>query len=52
MELELAITLTQDLEMGSPELRAVVAEELNHGQRQLSLLITSLRKRLSTGARL
>jgi four helix bundle protein len=51
LELEFALQVTEDLEMGNPVGRASAAEELDHTQRELSALINSLRRRLATGTR-
>jgi four helix bundle protein len=51
MELHFAATVSADLELGRVELRTTLLKELDGGQRQLSALITSLRRRSASGNR-
>ncbi|MEO5567175.1 MAG: four helix bundle protein [Gemmatimonadaceae bacterium] len=51
MELEFAKLVAEDLDMGSSREMAVMAEELDHAQGELSSLINSLRRRLAAGTR-
>ena len=51
MELEFAIVVTEDLQFGPAHERATLAKELLQSQRQLSALITSLRRRLAARTR-
>jgi four helix bundle protein len=50
-ELEFAILITEDLEMGDSSARLALAEELNHTQRTLTALMKALRRRLADGSR-
>jgi four helix bundle protein len=52
MELEFAILVTEDLEFGRAKEREALVDELLQSQRQLSSLISSLRRRLASGTRL
>ncbi len=51
MELDFAILVTSDLDFGREGERKALVSELMGGQRQLSALISDLRRRLAAGTR-
>jgi four helix bundle protein len=51
MELHFAAVVSADLELGRSELRSSLLKELESGQKQLSALVTSLRRRSAEGSR-
>ena len=51
MELHFAAVVSADLELGRDDLRSTLLKELESGQKQLSALIASLRRRSAEGTR-
>ena len=51
MELEFGLMVSEDLELGSSELRQSAMSEVISSQRQLATLIKTLRQRMAAGTR-